>query len=180
MRISRLLALCLGFSCLAFTQEAAGLAVQVRLLTPLQNLRDANGGKMGGGLSLAVNVPLEDGWAWRVDLGHDRFPKGATAGATGVTTEIDASHLSVEGVYQLRDTLGPYVFAGLGGYSWNLKEDDAVVGVATSRRVAHVGVSLGLGYRITEHLDVEIRGMAGKVDPTFTASWAGVAAAWRF
>lgn len=180
MSFSRSVALCMGLSCLVCAQEAPGLAVQVHLLAPLQNLRDANGAKVGGGVSLAVNFPLEDNWAWRVDLGHDRFPRGAKAGATGVTTEIDVSHLSVEGVYQLRDTLGPYVFGGLGGYSWYVKERDSVLGLGTSRRVAHVGASLGFGFRITPNLDLELRGMGGKVDPTFTAGWVGVAAAWRF
>ena len=180
MSFTRHLALCLGISCLASAQETAGLAVQVHLLAPLQNLRDANGGKPGGGLSLAVNFPLEDGWSWRIDLGHDRFPKGSKAGVTDVTSEVDVSHLAVEGIYQLRDVPGPYVFAGLGAYSWYVKETDAFLGFSTSRRVAHAGASLGFGYRITPNLDVEIRGMGGKVDPTFTAGWAGVAAAWRF
>lgn len=180
MSFSRSAALCLGLSCLASAQDAPGLAVQVHLLTPLQNLRDANGGKVGGGFSLAMIIPLEDGWSWRVDLGHDRFPRGAKAGAPDVTSEVDVSHLAVEGIYQLRDTPGPYVFAGLGGYSWYVKESDAVLGTSASRRVAHVGGSMGFGYRITANLDVEIRGMGGKVDPTFTAGWVGVAAAWRF
>ena len=180
MTFFRMSALCLGLSCLASAQETAGLAVQVHLLTPLQNLRDANGGKVGGGFSLGVNIPLEDGWSWRVDLGHDRFPRGAKAGTTGVTSEVDVSHLAVEGVYQLREVPGPYVFAGLGAYSWYIKETDSFIQLSTSRRVAHVGASLGFGYRITANLDVELRGMGGKVDPTFTAGWAGVAAAWRF
>lgn len=170
----------MGLSCLASAQDAPGFAVQIHLLSPLQNLRDANGGKAGGGLGLAVNIPLEDGWGYRVLLGHDRFPKGNSATTPGATTQVDVSHLVLEGVFQLRDVPGPYVFAGLGGYSWDVKEHDSVLDLSTSRRVAHVGGSLGLGYRITAHFDLEVRGMGGSVDPGFRAGWVGIAAAWRF
>lgn len=180
MTFFRSTALCLGLSCLAIAQEAPGLAVQLHLLTPLQNLRDANGGKMGYGFSLAVNLPVEDEWSWRVDLGHDRFPRGATAGTTGVTTEVDVSHLVAEGVYQLRDIPGPYVFAGLGAFSWYVKENDTNIQLSGSHRVAHAGGTMGFGYRVTPRFDVEIKGMGGKVSPTFTAGWVGIAAAWRF
>ena len=180
MIFSRTAALLVGLACAAQAQEAPGLGLQLHVLTPLQNLRDANGGKLGGGLSLMVNIPLDEGWAFRVNLGHDRFPRGATAGTEGATTLVDVSHLVVEGVYQLREVPGPYVFAGLGGYSWYVKESDPVLELSTNRRVAHIGASLGVGYRITAYLEVELRGMGGRVDPDFTAGWAGLAAAWRF
>jgi hypothetical protein len=180
MTFFRTAALSLGLSCLASAQEAPGLAVQVHILSPLQNLRDANGGKTGVGLSLTVNIPLDDGWAYRVHLGLDRFPEGKSASNPGATTLVDVSHLVVEGLFQLRDVPGPYVFAGLGAYSWNVQEDDPALVLSTDRRVAHVGGSLGIGYRITDHFDIELRGMGGSVDPGFRAGWAGIAAAWRF
>lgn len=161
-------------------QEGPGLAVQFRALAPLQNLRDANGGKVGAGFSLAAHFPLEDEWSWRLDLGHDRFPRGAKAGASGVSTEVDVSHLGLEVVYQMGEVPGPYLFGGLGGYSWSVKETDSALSLATTRRVAHLGASLGFGYRVTPHLDVELKGMGGRVDPDFTAGWAGVAVSWRF
>lgn len=180
MAIVRNTAFLLALPCLAGAEEVPDLALQLRMLTPMTNLRDANGGKVGSGAGLVLNIPLEDGWSWRVDMGYDRFPKGLRTGSTTTQTQVDVSHLSLEGVFQLRDVPGPYVFMGVGGYSWNVKETDSLLKLSVSRRVAHAGGSVGFGYRVTPTFDVELRGMGGRIDPSFMAGWAGIAISWRF
>ena len=178
MRLPLLIALALP--ALLRAQDAPTFAARAEVVAPLQNLNDAVNGKPGAGLALHAEFPLEGSWAWRAELGYDRFPKGPTAGSLGLRTEADVSHVSVEGIYHLRLDSGPYLLFGLGGYSWGIRSSDATLGFTTTRRVAHVGASLGFGYRMNSHLDIELRGAEGRVDPDFTAAWAGVSASWRF
>ncbi len=154
--------------------------IRGEVAVPLQNLADKVDSKVGGGAALGLEFPLEDGWRWRAEVGHDPFPKGTSKGVTAMQGQVSASHLDVEGVYQLREPRGPYLLFGLGAYSWEVKDTDLLVGTTTSRRVAHVAGVFGFGYRVGPHLDLEVRGVAGKVDPTLTAAWVAFSLGWRF
>lgn len=155
-------------------QQALGadMGIQLRLSSPTENLKDAVGSKMGYGLSLSVEMDLEDGWALRTALGGDRWSQGEWTGRPGVKATVMVNHLTFEVVKMLRpDTepylLGPYVFAGLGAYGWSVEETNPSIGYKLTRRVLHAGGSAGVGYRFSPRWDLEVRLTMGRVHPDY-------------
>ncbi len=164
---------CVGMVLGAQDLEPAGLGVQGRLSLPEGGFRDALGNPKapGIGVGLFAQVDLEGPWRGRVALGTDRWIKGD--GLPGQDREIQAFHASVEVVYTLRDegphpVLGPYLVTGLGGYAWSLGADVTTSG--RKRRVVHAAATGGFGWRWTPRLDLEVRFLAGSLEPGLTAS----------
>jgi hypothetical protein len=154
--------------------EPASLGVQLRASAPMSQLKDSVGsGVPGLGLDLVMEQDFGEGWRGRALLGADKWFKGDLNSLPGTKGGAFAAHLGVEAVYLLRPygdypLLGPFVLAGLGGYAWDVTREDA--SGRTDRRVAHVAGTVGAGWRLTGHLDVEIKALVGEVDPDFTAA----------
>jgi hypothetical protein len=163
--LSLLLALPLGAQVL----EPSMLGLQGRISIPEGSFRDALGGLRvpGFGASLFAEMDLGDSLHYRLGLGADLWPQGK--GNLGSDDrQIQALHADGELLYLLRDdgekvTLGPYLLAGLSGYSWSLGKD--VTGSGQTRRVTHAAATLGFGYRLMRHLDAEVKVLAGTIDP---------------
>ncbi len=174
MRIQNLLlSLLLAVPAVAQVMEPSQLGVQIRISIPEGNFRDALGGLRvpGYGASLLAEFDLGDSFHTRAALGLDRWPQGR-GNLVDENREINAFHLSVEGLYFLQDegalrAKGPYVLGGLGGYAWSLGKD--ITGLATTRRAIHMAGTLGVGWRLNKHLDAEIKALMGAVDPGLSA-----------
>lgn len=158
-------------------QESTTVYVRGSVAAPTQHLGDAVDHKLGLGAALGVDIPLEDGWRWRVDAGLTKFFLGTSQ--PGVSTSASATHLSVEGVYQLRDMPGPYLFAGIGGYVWSVPQSDGAGGTF-QRNVGHAGGTLGLGWRLNPKWMAELRATGGRVDPNFSALWVSASVGLHF
>jgi len=170
MRIRPILAtLLLSLPLAAQVLEPSMIGIQGRISIPEGSFRDALGGLRipGFGASLFAEVDLGDNLHARAGLGGDLWPQGR--GNLGSDDrQIQAFHLGGEALYFLRDEggkviTGPYVLAGLGGYSWSLGKD--VTGTGASRRVLHAAATLGFGWRLMRHLDAEVKILVGKIDP---------------
>lgn len=159
-------------------QESPTVYARAGLSLPYQHLGDALDHKLGLSLALGVEVPIEDAWRWRVDGGYTRFLAGQDP-TTGDSIRASVAHLSVEGVYQLRDVPGPYLFAGIGGYVWSVPIADTS-GTVSQQRRGRVGGTLGLGWRLNKTFFGELRASGGTVDPGFTALWLTASAGMHF
>jgi len=164
-----LLSLFLALPLAAQVLEPSMLGLQGRISIPEGSFRDALGGLRipGFGASLFAELDLGDSLHTRMALGTDLWPQGK-GNLSSDDRRIQAFHLSGEALYFLRDegektTLGPYIFAGLGGYSWSLGKD--VIGAGQTRRVVHAAATLGFGWRLFRHLDAEVKFLTGKIDP---------------
>ena len=174
MRIQNLLLpLLLSAPLAAQVLEPSQLGAQLRISIPEAGFRDALGGMRipGYGASLLAEFDFGDSLHGRGAIGMDRWPEGKGSLASE-DREIQAFHLSAEGVYFLRDdgalqAKGPYVMAGLGAYAWSLGKD--VTGLGQTRRTVHMAGTLGLGWRLPGHLDAEVKALAGVVDPGLSA-----------
>ena len=111
--------------------------------------------------------------------------KGNLDSVPGSKGGVFAAHLGIEGVRLLRPyedypLLGPFVVAGIAMYAWSVTREDTVLNTSATRRVTHAGATFGFGWRLTGHLDVEIKALAGVVDPDFTAAALLGAATFRY
>lgn len=148
--------------------EPGMLGIQARISIPEGSFRDALGGLRipGFGASLFAELDLGDNLHARMGMGADLWPQGR--GDVGSDDrQIKAFHLDGEVLYFLRDDggktiTGPYVVAGLGGYSWSLGKE--VTDTGETRRVIHAATTLGLGWRMMRHLDAEVKLLLGRVD----------------
>jgi hypothetical protein len=154
--------------------EPSTLGLQVRASAPMGQLKDNVGdGNPGLGVDLVAEQDFGDGWRGRALFGADQWFKGNLGGVPGTKGGAFAAHLGVEAALLLRPygdwpLLGPYVLAGLGGYAWDVTREDA--NGKTDRRVIHAGATVGAGWRVSGHMDVEIKGLFGEVDPDFNAA----------
>lgn len=159
----------------AAAQEPTSMGLTVRGSRPSDNLKDLVGGKSGYGFSLDAESELQDAWRARLALGYDAWGPGTALDHSGVQGKVTVGHISLEGVRMLgaeqrEGYFGPYVVFGLGAYGWNARSTDPGNDLAVTRRVIHLGGSLGLGYRFSKSFDAEIRITGGKVDPQFNAT----------
>lgn len=165
--------------------EPATLGCQVRGSIPLGGLQEVIGGKPlpGVGASLLAEIDLTEGYRMRVEMGGDVWPRGDWSGKPGVEGRAGTLHLSLEGVMMLNDNTpssGPYLVAGLGAYAWAISSKDTINDTNTTARILHVAGTAGFGYRFTRHLDLELRGLAGRIDPTLFAAAIQGSATYRF
>lgn len=175
-----LLALPLGAQVL----EPGMMGLQARISIPEGSFRDALGGLRvpGFGASLFAELDWGESLHTRFGLGADLWPQGK--GNLGSDDrQIQAFHADGELLYFLRDegdktTLGPYLIAGLGGYSWSLGKD--VTGTGQTRRVIHAAATVGFGVRLMRHLDAELKVLGGPIEPGITAMAITGALNYRF
>ena len=153
--------------------EPSMLGLQGRISIPEGSMRDALGGLRipGFGASLFAELDLGDSLHARGSLGTDIWPQGK-GNLSSDDRQIQAVHLGGEVLYFLRDTgelelRGPYVTGGLAGYAWSLGKD--VTGNGAKRRGLHAAATLGIGWRLSRHLDAEVKVLAGKIDPGLDA-----------
>ncbi len=178
--------LLLGGTLRAQQYEPATLGLQVRGSLPFSGLKDAVGGGLPGlGAGLVMEDDFLEGYRGRVEMGADQWFKGKLDNLPGMKGGVSSFHLGIEGVRLLRPygdspLLGPYVVAGLGMYAWSVTREDTVLNTSATRRVTHAGATFGFGWRLTGHLDVEIKALAGVVDPDFTAAALLGAATFRY
>ena len=178
--------LLLGLSLRAQQYEPATLGFQVRGSLPFGGLKDAVGGGLPGvGVGLVMEDDFLEGYRGRVVMGADQWFKGKLENLPGMKGGVSSFHLGVEGVRLLRPyedypLLGPYVVAGVGMYAWSVTREDTVLNTSATRRVTHAGATFGFGWRLTAHLDVEVKALGGVVDPDFTAAALLAAATFRF
>lgn len=166
-------------------QEPTSMGLAVRASKPSDNLKDAVGGKAGWGVSFDAESDLHEAWRARLALGYDSWGPGAAADLSGLRGKVSVGHVSLEGVRMLGPEtragfLGPYVLIGVGAYGWNVNSTDPADGLSVTRRVIHLGGSLGLGYRFSKSVDAEIRITGGKVDPQFTAAAMSFGLTYRY
>lgn len=169
----------------AGAQEPTTMGLTLRGSRPSDNLKDMVGGKAGFGISLDAESEIQDAWRARLVLGYDAWGPGSALDRSGVQGKVTVGHVSLEGVRMLgaeqRDGFfGPYFVFGLGAYGWNASSTDPVDGLAVTRRVIHLGGSLGLGYRFSKSFDAEIRVNGGKIDPQFTATAMSFGITYRY
>lgn len=179
--------LALGPALRAQEYEPATLGIQVRGSMPLGDLRDAVGGfkRPGVGLSIVMEDDFLEGYRGRVALGGDDWFKGSLDTVAGSRGGVSAYHITVEAARLLRPygdfpILGPYVLAGLGFYQWSVVTENTALNTSSTRRVGHAAVSFGFGWRYTAHLDAELKVLAGRVDPGFTAGAFLAGVTWRY
>lgn len=153
------------------------MGVQIRVHNPVGDLKQQMG-TYGMGASIFVEHQLEDSFAVRLVGGMDMWGKGVSGGLTG-DTRARAYHFDVEGLKFLRpddepNLLGPYFVVGVGGYGWELTQNNQ------SRRTFRAGGSLGFGYRMSTHLDAEIRGHYSSPESGFNAGSVSFGLGFRF
>ena len=156
-------------------QEPTTVGLTLRGSRPSDNLKDTVGAKNGWGASLDAESDLIDAWKARLVIGFDTWGPGYNPATPGVRGKVTVGSVSLEGVRMLGPEgragfLGPYVVFGFGAYGWNVSTSDPANDLSMTRRVIHLGGSLGLGYRFTRSIDAEIRVSGGKVDPQVTAA----------
>jgi len=185
MTIRRALPL-LAFCCLQATAQGtdpASIGVQARVSKAEAGLKDVTGSSLPGlGLSLVAELGYPDGYRGRLDLGFDQWQTGDLGDRPGVEGSVSAFHISVEGLLMLNgdEPRGPYVLAGIGGYGWDVKDRDTLTGVTTKRRGTHAAGILGIGYRVMDHLDAEVKVLAGRIVPGLTAAAVQFGLTYRF
>lgn len=168
--------------------EFASMGVQARLSKAEADLKDITGSSdfklPGFGVSLLAEVDLFEGYRARMDIGVDQWRKGDWEGQAGIEGTVSAYHVGVEGLLMLKPdespARGPYLLAGLGGYAWTVKRDDSATGSSTTRRVTHVAGSVGMGFRLNSTFDVELKILAGRIDPELFASAIQASMVYRF
>lgn len=159
----------------AAAQEPTTVGLTLRGSKPSDNLKDMVGGKTGFGVALDAESDLYEAWKARFVLGYDSWGPGVALDGSGTRGKVTVGHISLEGVRMLGPetrtaTLGPYFVFGLGAYGWNATSTASLDGLAVTRRVFHLGGSLGLGYRFSPNIDAEVRVLGGKIDPQFNAA----------
>lgn len=174
------------FSALALAaQEPTSVGFNVRASKPSDNLKDAVGGKAGWGVTLDAESELHEAWRARLALGYDSWGPGSAADLSGLRGKVTVGHVSLEGIRMLGPEgrgawLGPYLLVGVGAYGWNVNSTDPADDLSVTRRLIHLGGSLGLGYRFSRSIDAEVRVLGGKVDPQFTAAAMSFGLTFRY
>jgi hypothetical protein len=148
-------------------------------------LKDVTGSSIPGlGASLVAELDYGEGYRARLDIGYDQWLKGDLGSRPGTEGSVSTFHMGVEGVMMLNPdetpARGPYLLAGIGGYAWDVQEQDSATHATTKRRGTHVAGTLGMGYRLTKSLDVELKVLAGQVVPTVAAAAIQVGVTYRF
>ena len=175
----------LSLSLAAQDTEPATFGVQARLSMPEAGLKEAVGSTPPGmGMSLVTEMDFGEGYRARLDMGADQWQKGDWEGRPGIQGKVAAYHLGLEGIMMLRPdetpSWGPYVLAGIGCYAWTVNESDKNSGTSVSQRVMHVAGTVGMGYRFTPALDVELKALAGRVSPELFAAAIHLGVTYRF
>jgi hypothetical protein len=180
-------ALLLGLPLAAQQVEPTTLGVQFRGDIPMGDLRDIVGGyvKPGLGGSVMMEQDFEDGYRGRLGLGADVWFKGAWLDRPGVNGSVNAFHLDVEAVRMLRTDAdapltGPYVLAGVGLYTWAVSTEDTINNTKISRQVSHLAATFGFGWRLNGHMDMELKGLMGNIEPDIRAMVLSAAVTWRY
>lgn len=176
--------LCLSTLALA-AQEPTTIGLSVRASRPSDNLKDMVGGKNGWGVALDAESDLYEAWKARLVMGYDSWGPGTALDLSGVRGKMTVGHLSLEGARMLGPEtragfLGPYLLIGIGAYGWNASRTLADGSLSVTRRVIHLGGSLGLGYRFSKGLDAEVRVFGGKADPQVTAAAMSFGLTFRY
>lgn len=179
------LAALLAFRLAAQGAEPASIGFQARISKAEAGLKDVTGSSLPGlGASLVAEVDYTEGFRARLDIGYDLWQKGDLGSRPGIEGSVSAFHVGVEGVMMLNPdetpSYGPYVLAGIGGYAWNAEERDKATSVTTRRRGTHAAGTLGMGYRLTNSLDVELKILAGKIVSDLTATAIQLGVTYRF
>lgn len=189
MRISSILLLtALAMPLAAQEAEAPTLGLQVRGSIPQAGLAEVVGNSdlslPGLGASLVVEVDLEEGYRARVVMGGDRWGTGDWSDRPGIEGKVSAFHLGLEGVWMLRSdespSWGPYLVGGLAGYAWSVGSRNTATGASSTRRVLHVAGTFGIGFRLARSLDVELRGLGGRIDPDIFGAAIQLGVTYRF
>jgi len=190
MNIGRSALLLAFLSCLARAQdpEASSLGLQVRASLPEAGLAEVVGSSgikpPGLGASLVVEVDLTEGYRVRGVMGGDRWDTGDWSARPGIEGNVSDFHLGLEGVMMLRPdespSWGPYIVGGIAGYAWSVGSHDKVSGVSTTRRILHVAGTFGIGFRLAKSLDIELRGLGGRIDPDLFAAAVQLGVTYRY
>lgn len=185
MKVSR----ALPFAALAtlglMAQEPASIGVQARVSKAESGLKDVTGSSLPGlGASLVAEIDSSEGYRARLDIGYDYWQKGDLSKSPGTEGSATAFHVSVEGLMMLNPegspALGPYVLAGIGAYSWSVKEHDKDTDATVKLRGTHAAGTVGLGYRLAKSLDAELKVLAGRMVAKRTATAIQLGVTYRF
>lgn len=173
--------LCTGLA--AQSIQDATLAVQGRLSKAESDLKDATDSSLPGiGASLLAEMAFHEGYRARLDIGYDLWQKGDLKHRPGAEGSASAFHVGVEGLLLLDPDapqgLGPYLLAGIGAYSWSVKEEDG--GTTVKRRGTHAAATVGIGYRMSERFDAEVKVLAGRVVKDMNAAAIQLGVTYRF
>ena len=146
--------------------EPDRVGAQVRASVPSGDLSNATGTPaLGVGGSLMAELHFDSQWCGRLYLGYDAWRKPNGSG----DREVDAAQLGAEVVYFLQDDgsdllKGPYLTAGVSGCQWSVGSGVPEAN-GTTMRIAHPAGSVGIGMRMNNHMDAEVRVMAGQITP---------------
>jgi hypothetical protein len=147
---------------------------QIRLDVPGADLPDAVGSSAPG-LGLSIQAELhtppfrfersESMICARLELGGDAWRK---LGGSG-DRSVDAYHVGCDVLYFLKDDgreflNGPYLIGGVEGMAWVVGAEASSTGM--QERAFRAGFSVGLGCRLSESTDVELKFLGSQVDPS--------------
>lgn len=190
MNIGRSALLLVLLSGLAWAQdpEASSLGLQLMASFPEAGLAEvvgSSGIKLPGlGANLIAEMDLSEGFRVRGLMGGDRWDTGDWSGRPGIEGNVSDFHIGLEGVMMLRPdespSWGPYIVAGISGYAWSVGSRDTSSGASDTERVFHVAGTFGFGFRLAKCLDVELRGLGGRIDPTLFAAAIQVGVTYRY
>jgi opacity protein-like surface antigen len=145
---------------------------------PLRDLKDDLDRRTGVGVGLQWIHDHGTFHASRTRLEFNVFPEGNPVGAAGVRTYAKDYLLSFDHLFRLGPGRQPYLAAGVGGVHWVLNQSGP--GTATDLRTTKLAFTAGLGWQLSEHVNLEARYVFSGIQKTFDANVAQLSLGWRF
>ena len=155
------------------------IGVQVRVSQPGGDLSDATSSNTPGvGASLLAELHFDSTVCARLNMGADDWSRPGASGDRSVRS----FQLGGEALWFLvedRDDWlkGPYLVGGIHMVNWSLGASAS--GTGSTLRVTHAAYTAGIGYRLSRHLDAEVKVLAGVASPTVNAAAVQVAVSYR-
>lgn len=154
--------------------SAFGATVQVN--APLRDLKESLDGSTGFGVGLQWTREHGEFHASRTRMEFNVFPEGQPVG--GVKTYAKDYLVSFDHLFRLGSGRRPYLAAGVGGVHWVL---DQTAGSASDRlRTTKLAFTAGLGWQLSERVNLEGRYVFSGIRKTFDANTAQLSLGWRF
>jgi hypothetical protein len=164
---------------LPLAAQDASFGLKVHALVPMSDLRDLTNGQLGLGAYLFVEFPATEGLLFRPTIGAQQIPKGDTLGLAGTKTSVTSVDFMVDALWFPREDAkhGPYLVGSLGGQQWRLSATGTSPSATSATRL---GLAGGLGFQVSPHLGVELKGFWSPIEKNLTATGLNLGGTWRF
>ena len=161
-----------------WAQDAA-FGLKVHGLVPMSDLRDLTNGQLGVGAYLFVEIPIGEGFLLRPTVGAQQIPKGNTLGLAGTQTSVTSVDLMLDALWFPGEDAkhGPYLVGSIGGQQWRVSATGTMPSATSATRL---GIAGGIGYQLSPHLGVEVKGFWSPIEKDLTATGLTAGASWRF